>query len=185
MDSFLDKIFEKMRSGKIIRYIPADSVVCDIGCGREGDFLKTISNSIKKGIGFDEKAEDFKTLKYEIKKFRILENLPLEDGSCDIVTMLAVLEHLSNPQTVLNESFRVLKKGGKLILTTPTPLAKPILEFLAFKLKMIDRKEIEDHKNYFWAKDIKKMLLKSGFEENNIKDYFFELFLNNLVIAKK
>jgi len=185
MDSFLDKVFQRMRNRKIIRYIPEDSVVCDIGCGREGNFLKMVSNFIKKGIGFDEKAENFRAPKYEIKRFCILENIPLEDGSCDIVTMLAVLEHFSNPQTVLNESFRILKKGGKLILTSPSPLAKPILEFLAFKLKMIDRREIKDHKNYFWPKDIKNMLFKSGFEENNIKNYFFELFLNNLIIAKK
>jgi len=99
--------------------------------------------------------------------------------------MVAFLEHLDKPQLILGESFRILKKGGKLILTTPTPLAKSILEFLSFKLRLIDENEIRDHKNYFWPKDIQKMLEENGFEGKNIKSNYFEFFLNGLVVAKK
>lgn len=185
MDSFLDKLLRWLRYKKVINYIPKNSIVCDIGCGKEGYFLKKISNFIKYGIGFDERIEDQKGEKYELKKLKIFKEIPLEKEKCDVVTMVAVLEHLSNPQEVLNEGFRILKKEGRLVLTSPTPLAKPILEFLAFKLGVIDKKEIEGHKNYFRRKDIKIMLLKSGFEEKKIKNQFFEFFLNNLIIAQK
>lgn len=174
-----------MRFGKVTRHIPKNSVVCDIGCGSEALFLRSNSDLIKKGIGLDEKIENYSDSKFEFRKIIILDDIPLEGESCDVVTMTAVLEHLENFQSVLNESFRILKRGGKLILTTPTPLAKSILEFLAFKLRLIDQNEIRDHKNYFWLKDIKKALVKSGFLEKNIKSNYFEFFLNSLIIAVK
>jgi SAM-dependent methyltransferase len=185
MDSFFDKLLRWMRYGKVIKYIPEGSIVCDIGCGKEGYFLNKLSDRIKYGIGFDEKIKDQKRDKYELRQLKIIGNIPLENEKCDVVAMVAVLEHLSNPQRVLNESFRILKKGGRLILTTPTPLARPLLNFLSFKLKLIDKNEIKDHKNYFWTKNVRKMLLESGFREENIKNSFFEIFLNNLIVAEK
>src|SRR3989344_3040912 len=119
MNSIFDRLLRWLRCKKVIRHIPKDSVVCDIGCGEKCLFLKNISNLIKKGIGFDEEAEDYADLKLEIKKYQISELIPLKDESCDIVTMMAVLEHLSKPQEILNESWRILRNGGKLILTTP------------------------------------------------------------------
>lgn len=185
MNSLLDKFFCWFRYKKVIKHIPKNSMVCDIGCGTDASFLKSISWHSKKSIGFDKKVEDHKDSRYELKKLKVFRDIPLKKESYGIVTMMAVLEHLSDPQIILNESYRILKKGGKLILTTPTPSAKPVLEFLAFKLQLIDKSEIKDHKNYFWPTEIKEMLLKSGFEEKNIKNYFFELHLNSLIIAQK
>ena len=45
--------------------------------------------------------------------------LMFEDETFDVVTMIEVLEHLSNPVTALCEIQRVLKVGGRLLLTTP------------------------------------------------------------------
>ena len=185
MNSFFDKILRWLRLRKVVKYIPKGSIICDIGCGEDAYFLKKISGLIKYGFGFDEKVKSCKDSNLEFKKIKISKDIPLTDKECDTVTMIATLEHLLVPQLILNEAFRILKKDGKLILTIPTPLSRPILEFLAFKLKLIDEKEVKDHKNYFWPKDIKKMLLESGFEEKNIKNYFFEFHLNSLIIAQR
>jgi 2-polyprenyl-3-methyl-5-hydroxy-6-metoxy-1,4-benzoquinol methylase len=185
MNSLLDKIFRFLRTKKVIKYIPKNSIVCDIGCGENPYFLKKISKFIKKGVGFDLKVTEYKNSIIEVKNLKILDQIPLEKESVDVVTLLAVIEHLEQPQEILNEAFRILKNDGVLILTTPTPLSKPILEFLAFKMKLIDKNEIKNHKNYFWPKEIKKMLGKAGFREKKIKNYFFEFFLNSLIIAKK
>ena len=187
MNSLLDKFLRWRRFREVVRYIPKDSIVCDIGCGSDAYFLKKISTleKLKYGIGFDEKIENYKDSKFYFKKIRISKRIPLEKESCDRVVMLAVLEHLSNPQEILTECFRILKPAGKLILTTPTPLSKPILEFLAFQLRLIDKNEIEDHKNYFQPAEIREMLIGAGFREHNIKNYFFEFYLNNLIIAQK
>lgn len=44
-------------------------------------------------------------------------NLP--DDFADLVLMTEVLEHLHNPGKALREIYRILKKDGRLILTTP------------------------------------------------------------------
>jgi ubiquinone/menaquinone biosynthesis C-methylase UbiE len=55
-----------------------------------------------------------------------LEQLPLEDGRCDIVLLLEILLHLSDPHRVLSELTRVLTPGGLLVATTngANPLAR-------------------------------------------------------------
>ena len=46
-------------------------------------------------------------------------SLPLRDNCADIVTMLDVLEHLSDDGAALREVQRILKPGGALILSVP------------------------------------------------------------------
>jgi SAM-dependent methyltransferase len=47
------------------------------------------------------------------------ESLPLEACSIDTIAMFDVIEHLPNPVAVLREVQRVLRRGGKLVLSTP------------------------------------------------------------------
>ncbi|XHR26770.1 MAG: class I SAM-dependent methyltransferase [Chthoniobacteraceae bacterium] len=46
------------------------------------------------------------------------ERVPEEDSSFDIVLSTQVLEHVSKPKLYLEEAWRLLKPGGRLILTT-------------------------------------------------------------------
>jgi SAM-dependent methyltransferase len=45
--------------------------------------------------------------------------IDMPDNSCDAVLSTQVLEHVFSPRQYLSEAFRVLRPGGKLILTTP------------------------------------------------------------------
>lgn len=45
--------------------------------------------------------------------------IPMEDNSFDGVISAEVLEHIKEPKTVLGESYRLLKSGGKLLITAP------------------------------------------------------------------
>lgn len=185
MDYFFDKIICYFRYRKVLKYISVDSVIFDIGCGAGGKFLKSISPMIKYGIGIDKNAIIYQDNKIELKKCNVINSIPFQSEKADIITMLAVLEHLEKPQNILNEVFRILKNNGKLIITVPTLLAKPVLEFLAFKLRLIDKTQIEDHKNYFREEQLKEMLLKAGFHKENIKSEYFEFGFNHIFIAKK
>lgn len=86
---------------------------------KKGQFLLDLGTldgtlvEVAKDYGLKAKGLDINNLNLE--KDRI--NLP--DKSCDIVTAISLLEHLSNPNNFLNEVRRVLKKGGFLIIVTP------------------------------------------------------------------
>lgn len=45
--------------------------------------------------------------------------VPIEDNVADIVTSFYVLEHVEDPQKVVNEKYRVLKHGGQLFMLIP------------------------------------------------------------------
>ena len=47
------------------------------------------------------------------------ENIPSADGSIDTVLLCEVLEHLEDPEKVLQECQRVLRPGGNLIASMP------------------------------------------------------------------
>lgn len=51
------------------------------------------------------------------------EALPFRDNSIDIVVSLMVLEHVTNPQKVIEEVFRILKPGGVFFLACENYLA--------------------------------------------------------------
>ncbi len=45
--------------------------------------------------------------------------LPIKNNSYDIVIASEIIEHVISPKDFVNELFRVVKPGGKLIITTP------------------------------------------------------------------
>ena len=45
--------------------------------------------------------------------------IPLNDGTIDYIYAGEIIEHLTNPEWMLKESYRVLKPGGRIIITTP------------------------------------------------------------------
>lgn len=62
------------------------------------------------------------TGKWDTKKIDIvcdIVNIPEPDNSFDIILCSEVLEHIPEPQNALKEFSRLLKPGGKLILTAP------------------------------------------------------------------
>lgn len=180
-----EKFLAYLRYRKVIKHISKDSIVCDIGCGPDAQFLQKINSLIKYGLGFDRNAQNYKSTKLKLRRIKILNQIPLSPKTVDIITILAALEHLKKPQQVLNECFRILKKNGKLILTTPTPPAKIVLEFLAFKLNFINPENIKEHRNYFDPNRIKQMLIQAGFNQKDIKNKYFEFGFNLLTIVKK
>lgn len=57
--------------------------------------------------------------KYEPDYLCSADNIPVSDECFDTILMFEVLEHLENPEEVLDEINRVLKKGGRLFLSIP------------------------------------------------------------------
>lgn len=91
--------------------------VLDLGCG-EKPFKKEIQSVADTYVGVDWPA----TLhaKSEIDVYAdISKDLPIKNESFDTVVSFQVMEHLPEPAIFLREACRVLRPGGKIILTTP------------------------------------------------------------------
>ncbi len=178
---FFDSILRNIRKKQALKYIPKNSVCCDICCSR-GKFLKRIEPIIKKGTGIDAKVKNHESGKITLINYIISEVIPLKNNTYDLVTLLASIEHFDNPENILRESNRILKKSGRIILTTPLTKSDNILRFMA-KMGIIDKSLIDEHKELFDPKKIKFVLEKIGFKDIKIKT--FELGLNMIVIARK
>ena len=95
--------------------------ILDMGCG-DGTRLASLETQGEK-LGVD--VSDFAIQRGE-KKYRNLKlirgdvaNLPFKDKSFDFVYSMFVIEHVESPEKVLKEAFRILAKGGTLILAAP------------------------------------------------------------------
>src|SRR3989344_4333341 len=120
--NFIDNIISKLRLRKVLPFVKQGDIVLDFGCGYHALFLNEISHIIKKGVGVDYDVDEIShTHNIELKKLRFINKLPFPDKSFDKVFMLAVIEHLSpeSGKRLMSEISRILKKGGKLVLTTP------------------------------------------------------------------
>jgi 2-polyprenyl-3-methyl-5-hydroxy-6-metoxy-1,4-benzoquinol methylase len=182
--NILDKFLSQWRAKFILPYLNQSSVLCDIGCGQEGKILVSVADRIKEGYGFDF------NLKSDVrpKKNVFLSNRDFLqcENKFDIIILLAVLEHLPYPDSVekmLSGIYEKLNDDGVFIMTTPDRRAKWLLEFLAYKLHIINEEEIRDHKHYFDRVELLEFIKKSGF--NEVKHKYFQFRLNNLVICKK
>jgi 2-polyprenyl-3-methyl-5-hydroxy-6-metoxy-1,4-benzoquinol methylase len=155
----------------------------DIGCGWDAKFLRSVEPFIAHGCGMDFKAPSITTEKIHTLEITLDKTLPFKSESFDVITMLAVLEHLEHHVEVVEEAFRVLKPGGAVIVTAPSHRAKPVLEFLAYRLGIVSKEEIMDHKRYFGRSDLLELFRTTGF--SNCSHRYFQWGMNNFCLAEK
>lgn len=183
-EPYLEPILREMRLKRVLSHIPKNSIILDVGCGTSAAFLKAISPEIKQGFGVDFKVDDTQIDNIKTTQIRLDNKLPFEDATFDVVTMLAVLEHIEKEQDILREIYRVLVPGGKLIITVPSVWSQPVLEFMAYKLRIVSEAEIRDHKRYYNREKLKKVLVEDNkFQEFNHQ--YFQLWMNNFCTVVK
>lgn len=189
-DLLLEKILADLRYNIIageLSKIGQPRNIIDFGCGYRGNFLlKLIKRfpGIKSAAGVDLSViKESTDPKIKLIEASLEKTLPLPSDYYDAAVSAATIEHLKNPKIFLSEARRVLKNGGGFILTTPSPCAKRVLEILSLKLKLLESREINDHKNYFSAGQLKALLAAANFKDINIQP--FQFGFNLLVKCKK
>ncbi|MEA2082339.1 MAG: class I SAM-dependent methyltransferase [Elusimicrobiota bacterium] len=133
---FILTLTRYLRYRNVKRYIRPSERLLDIGCG-DGYFLRKINCREKYGID-------------KLMGEKITDNLDFPDNYFNYVTMLAVIEHVKEPDKIIGEIRRILKPGGKFVFTTPRKSAENFIKLYA--------KNIEnEHEMYFDYGKITKM----------------------------
>ena len=190
----LEGFLAKRRSNMANKLIPADyrqGRILDIGCGSYPLFLLNTDFSTKHGL---DKAmqEDYRRImqshgiiltNHDIEKSN---KLPFDDEYFNIITMLAVFEHIQEQTStkLLNNIYRILKPGGMYIMTTPSVWTDNLLRFMA-KLRLVSSVEIEEHKTLYNHVKICSILEEANFSKEKLRFGYFEMFMNMWVTATK
>jgi ubiquinone/menaquinone biosynthesis C-methylase UbiE len=76
------------------------------------------------GIDIDADRVAYSKTRFDADSVRIscsmAEDLPIEDDSVDLISCLEVIEHVQDPDKVLSEMHRVLRKEGMAVITFPS-----------------------------------------------------------------
>jgi SAM-dependent methyltransferase len=170
-------IKQKHRSGRIL----------DVGCGSYPYFLSSTEFTQKYGIDPSVEIKAVRNKEINLTNTDVTKGkLTFKDNYFDVVTMLAVFEHLNYDKLnfVLKEIKRVLGKDGVFIITTPAPWSDKLLHFMAL-FGLISKEEIHEHKHHYDKNTIEKILIDAGFEKNKIRSGYFEMGLNMWLTAIK
>jgi ubiquinone/menaquinone biosynthesis C-methylase UbiE len=177
----IDHFIAKMRFRAAYPHLNAGSRVCDLGCGLEMAFLDFAEDKIALGVGIDDQVESGTHGRWQRIHADLRGRLPFNDGQFDHVVMLAVFEHLVQPEFVLREAFRILATGGSLIMTWPAAMVDPILNVLHTLHLVSDEMESDEHQKRIPVSEVQRLLESAGFREFHHEK--FELGLNNLMVA--
>jgi len=188
LDLFLSRQRCKI-ANRQIESVSKKGRILDIGCGRYPLFLTTVDfperYGLDKDFGTGENAQkDGITLvNHNIEE---QSKMPFEDNYFDVVSMLAVFEHIEPDYLVdiHQDIYRILKPGGVYIMTTPTFWTDGLLRLLV-KLHLLSDVSIEDHKDSYKYSDVFSILQQAHFEKNKLHFGYFELYMNLWVTATK
>jgi SAM-dependent methyltransferase len=144
--------------------------ILDAGSGDGGwiKYLQSIGN-INRVISVDfvdDGASQIPGIEFQLADLSF-DRLPCGDAELDWMFAVEVLEHLANPRNFIKEAARGLRKGGKLVITTPSN------ESLRAKLSYLTRGyypafcendyHLSGHITPILEIDVQRMSLEAGF----------------------
>jgi ubiquinone/menaquinone biosynthesis C-methylase UbiE len=152
--------------------------ILDVGCGRAWVADHYLPKGVKVfslDISVTNPAKAVKLYPSE-KHFGITADsfhLPFADNSFDCVIASEIIEHVVNPEMFVKELFRVVKKSGELIVTTP--YKEKIIYYLCIHCN--NKTPAHAHIHSF---DEKK--LKDLYSGKDLEKFSYETFGNKLLI---
>ena len=127
--------------------------VLDIGCGA-GNMFHHLSR-YGSVVGVDNNPKPLAVARergYDVRE-GLAEDLPFEEESFDLVSLLDTVEHCDDDMAVLRECYRVCAPGGYLVITVP-----------AFMWLWSHNDVLNDHKRRYSGKELGEKLARIGFK---------------------
>jgi ubiquinone/menaquinone biosynthesis C-methylase UbiE len=172
---------------RLIRpHVGPGSRVLEIGCGA-GNLLLQAAVRGSYPIALDLAASSLLFVRSRLQQARagpdapagfgcvqaVGDRLPFADQTMDCVLLSEVIEHLDEPQHTVREAARVLRSGGRLLVTTPNYRSFwPVMERAVDLLGMAPRMAGEQHITTFNPASLRRLLAESAL----VADYFGTIY---------
>jgi SAM-dependent methyltransferase len=162
--------WERRRALLLAEARPGERVL-DLGCGA-GRFVAALQDAGADAVGVElaEGAVERARLNVPGAELHALTGdgaIPLEDASVDLVWCSEVLEHVPDTAGLLSEARRVLRTGGRLLVTTPShDLPRRALIALARFDSHFD--PLGQHVRFYSRRSLVRVLEAFAFEEVHV-----------------
>ncbi|MEA2265588.1 MAG: hypothetical protein QOE27_1171 [Solirubrobacteraceae bacterium] len=184
MDQF-DRIWEgvpegavpehlELRRGFLLARVGAGERVLDVGCG-EGAFSAALAGAGALPVGIEVAAEPLRRARrlhpdLELQLVDPRGRLPFAAGHFDAVWAGEVIEHVADGLGLLDELRRVLRPGGRLLISTPDH-PRRLVWSLAVRRAAFERHfdPRSDHVRFFTRRTLAATLEDAGFSPSAIE----------------
>lgn len=139
--------------------------VLDIGCGA-GNMFHHLAR-YGPVVGVDNNAKPLVVARergYDVRE-GVAEDLPFEDSTFELVSLLDTVEHCEDDMAILRECFRVCTPGGHLVVTVP-----------AFMWLWSHNDVLNDHKRRYTTQELEEKLEEVGFQSRRMTYNNFFVF---------
>lgn len=181
-----EKCWEDDRWLKVSNFVKGTGLkILDVGCGNGWQTQFFLENNDVYGVDISEaniKQANSRGIKAQVLDLE--KPLPFADEYFDVVVCSEVLEHLFFPAEVIAEIKRVLKTGGKLILSVPNLycLGNRLAMLYGKKTTLIEYPFNEEHIRHYSISGLKKILRSLGFRLESAAGASFVMNLMDLNI---
>ena len=187
-NGLLEGLLARLRAEQANRLIPQplrQGRILDIGCGSSPYFLAHTSFQEKFAIDQLPATAGLDEITWHTLDLNTDPNLPFGDSFFNVITMLAVAEHLDPARLVelLRESRRVLAPEGMVLLTTPAAWSDRLLKAMA-RVRLVSKEEIDEHVYAYTLPLLGWYFGTAGFQMDRLRFGYFELGLNMWATAR-
>jgi len=164
-----------LRRAFLLEHVRPPSRVLDAGCG-EGRFAAELARAGMSVVGVDVAEEPLRRARarhpgLDLRIVPAEDTWPLPDASFDAVWAGETIEHVADTSGWLSEVRRLLRSGGRLLLSTPAH-GRLALSWLALSGRAFDAHfdPRADHLRFYTRRTLKRALEDSGFEDIEIRE---------------
>ncbi len=176
------KLSPYLRKRRIAAALPhLSGRVLDYGCG-VGALADIIPSGRYAGVDADVESLDIAKKLHPAHRFYRPDDEELEDGAFDTIALLAVLEHIDDRTAFLRGLGALLAGAGKIVLTTPGPLAGPV-HAAGSRMGLFSREAAEEHGKLVGFAEMERLARAAGFHVTLKKRFL--LGMNQLFVLEK